>query len=87
MLRHHRFQLLLALSLLFAAILPAQAGPRAQTTQFKQFLPMIKTPAAASPFGFDVHYTVSDAVLQYIDVSTAKARTSSGCVWPRSSRP
>jgi hypothetical protein len=72
--RHRRLQLLFALSLLFVTILPAQAGPRAQATQFKLFLPLITIPAAASPFGFDVHYTVSDAVLQYIDVSSAKAK-------------
>nr|MDQ2997051.1 hypothetical protein [Chloroflexota bacterium] len=72
--RHRRLHVLLALSLLFVALLPAQASQRAQATQFKLFLPMMLIPSAASPFGFDIHHTVSDAVLQYVDVAGAKAK-------------
>jgi hypothetical protein len=72
--RARRLQVLLVLVLVLVAILPAHASPRAQSGPFRLFLPLMVAPASASPFGFDVHYSVSDTVLQYVDVSGGKAK-------------
>ncbi|MEO7910739.1 MAG: hypothetical protein ABIV47_13920, partial [Roseiflexaceae bacterium] len=79
--RDRRLQLLLALSLLLVAILPAQAGSRTQATQFKLFLPMMIVPAAASPFGFDVRSNASDTALEYAKDARAKWARAGDVVW------
>jgi hypothetical protein len=81
MLRYRRLPFLLALSLLFVAILPAQAGPRAQTTQFKLFLPMMIISAAASPFGFDVRSNAGDTEFQYAKDAKAKWARAGDVRW------
>src|SRR4029079_12393152 len=81
---HHRYrrpQLLLALVLLFVAILPAQASPRAQATQFKLLLPIMLMPATASPFGFDVRSNASDTALEYAKDAQAKCARAGDVHW------
>src|SRR5215212_3580622 len=79
--RHHRLHLLLALLLLFVAILPAQASPHAQATQFKLFLPMMLIPSTASPFGFDVRSNASDTALGYAKDAQAKWARAGDVHW------
>jgi hypothetical protein len=74
-------QSLLVLSLLLVAILPAQAMPRAQSAQFKRFLPMMITPAVASPFGFDVRSNASDVALEYAKEARAKWARAGNVFW------
>jgi hypothetical protein len=78
---YRRLQLLLALLLLFVAILPAQASPRAQAAQFKLLLPMMLMPAAASPFGFDVRSNASDTALEYAKDAQAKWARAGDVHW------
>src|SRR5262249_33483581 len=81
MLRYRRGLLLLTLSFLFVALVPAQAGLRAQSAQFKLFLPLMIVPPAASPFGFDVRSYASDAALQYAKEARAKWARAGNVFW------
>ncbi len=81
MLLYRRLQLLLALSLLLIASIPAQAGPRAQSAQFKLFLPMMITPSSASPFGFDVRSNASDTAIEFAKQARAKWARAGNVFW------
>src|SRR4051812_41877020 len=81
MFRYRRFQLLLALGLLFVALLPAQASPRVQTAPYQLFLPMMLAPASASPFGFDVPLSANDAAIQYAKDARAKWARAGDVRW------
>lgn len=81
MLRYRRFQLLLAVLLLFGALLPAQAGPRVQPAAYQVLLPMMIIPSPASPFGFDVRSNASDTALQYAQEARAKWARAGDVVW------
>jgi hypothetical protein len=81
MLRYRRLHLFLGLLLLLVAIVPAQAQPRVQSAQFKLFLPMMISPPAASPFGFDVRSHASDAALQYAKEARAKWARAGNVFW------
>jgi hypothetical protein len=81
MLRYRRFQLLLALLLLFGALLPAQAGPHTQSAPYQVLLPMMFIPSAASPFGFDVRSNASDTALQYAQDARAKWARAGDVIW------
>jgi hypothetical protein len=81
MLQYRCLQLLLLLPLLLAAAVPAQARLRAQSAQFKVYLPMMAIPPAASPFGFDVRSYASDEALQYAKEARAKWARAGNVFW------
>jgi hypothetical protein len=81
MLRYRRLQLLLVLPLLLIAIVPAQAGTRAQSSQYRLFLPLTIVPPQASPFGFDVPYSASDIALQYAEDARPKWARAGDVHW------
>jgi len=81
MVHYRRFPLLLALLLLFVAILPAHAGSGLQSGPFHVFLPITIIPVARSPFGFDVRSYASDSAIQYAQDAQAKWARAGDVVW------
>lgn len=79
--RDRRLSLLLALSMLFVALLPAHASPRVQSGPYHVLLPIMRAPASDSPFGFDVRSNASDAALQYAKDARAKWARAGDVVW------
>jgi hypothetical protein len=81
MLHYRRFQVPLALLLLFGALLPAHASPRMQSAPYRVLLPMMLIPAPTSPFGFDVRSYASDTAVQYPPAARARWARAGDVIW------